>query len=602
MDTFTAYRTPLLTTLEQLAPPDHLCSIYESPEEHFAVAVPFIRIGLERGEKCIYIADDGTEAIVRNAMYGGGIDVERAIATESLVLEKKEAAYLKHGSFDPQWMFTFWRDATADATSRGFTALRVTGETEWVIRGAPGLERWMEYESRLMHMLARHNCVALCQYNRQLFPPELVLDIIRTHPTVIYRGVVCRNLYYVPTDELLGPNQAEREVERLLTNIRDREEVEYTLRRQRNELQESETRFRENERLLRLVLDALPVGVAVVDRSGDIILSNPASERIWSRSIRSGRQRYAESKGWWHSGGAPVAPAEWASARALVSGETSVNEVLEIESFDGTRKIIQNSAVPIRGSNESVTGAVIVNEDISARKAAERELNDSYNQLRTLTGRLMRAQDDERRRIAQLLHETTAQNLAGLKMHLARLNRTGDHWSDADRGALVESLSLVDQSISEIRTLSYLLYPPFLDEMGLLSALRWYAAGFAERSGITVDLELPDSFERLPLDTETALFRIVQESLINIHRHAGSETARIRLRRDAEMLVLEIEDRGHGIPEASLAHIMRREGLAGVGIAGMSERIAQLGGCLEITSSDQGTTVRVRLPLETGTG
>jgi len=102
---------------------------------------------------------------------------------------------------------------------------------------------------------------------------------------------------------------------------------------------------------------------------------------------------------------------------------------------------------------------------------------------------------------------------------------------------------------------SYLLHPPFLDEAGLLSALRWYAGGFAERSGIKVDLDLPEGFERLPLDTETVLFRIVQESLTNIHRHAGSETARIRLRRDAETLVLEIEDRGRGIPNASLTHI-----------------------------------------------
>ena len=217
-----------------------------------------------------------------------------------------------------------------------------------------------------------------------------------------------------------------------------------------------------------------------------------------------------------------------------LNGETSVNEVIDIEAFDGVRKIIQTSAVPIRDTDERITGAVVVNEDISARKTAERELNDSYNQLRALTGRLMHAQDDERRRIAQMLHETTAQDLAALKMHLARLNRTAGHLSDADRGALTESISLAEQSITEIRTLSYLLHPPFLDEMGLLSALRWYAAGFAERSGIKVDLELPESFERLPLDTETALFRIVQESLINIHRHAGSETARIRLRRDAE--------------------------------------------------------------------
>jgi len=361
--------------------------------------------------------------------------------------------------------------------------------------------------------------------------------------------------------------------------------------------QRAEEALRRNERLLRVVLDTLPVGVTVVDRSGDTILSNPASQRIWSGSIRSGRERYAESKGWWHASGKPVAPDEWASVRALLNGETSVNEVLDIEAFDGVRKTIQNSAVPIRDADEGITGAVIVNEDISARTKAERQLNDSYTQMRTLTGRLMRAQDDERRRIAQMLHETTAQDLAGLKMHLARLSRTAGDLSGADRDALTESIALAEQSITQIRTLSYLLHPPFLDEAGLLSALRWYAAGFTERSGIRVELELPGHFDRLPRDVETALFRIVQESLINIHRHAGSETARIRLRRDAGVLVLEIEDRGHGIPSALLEPIRSGGGTAGVGIAGMSERVEQLGGRLEILSSDSGTTVRARLPL-----
>jgi signal transduction histidine kinase len=214
-----------------------------------------------------------------------------------------------------------------------------------------------------------------------------------------------------------------------------------------------------------------------------------------------------------------------------------------------------------------------------------------------LAGRLMHTQDDERRRIAQMLHETTAQDLAALKMHLARLGRTASHLSETDRDALAESIALAEQSITEIRTLSYLLHPPFLDETGLLSALRWYAAGFAERSGIRLDVKLPEHFERLPLDTETALFRIVQESLTNIHRHTGSETACIRLRRDAETLVLEIEDRGHGIPKASLEHITNRGGVVGVGIAGMCERIEQLGGRVVIKSGDRGTTVRARLPL-----
>src|ERR1700681_233546 len=160
----------------------------------------------------------------------------------------------------------------------------------------------------------------------------------------------------------------------------------------------------------------------------------------------------------------------------------------------------------------------------------------------------MHAQDDERRRIATMLHETTAQDLAALKMLLARLNRTADRLSDGERDALTESISLAEQSMTEIRTVSYLLHPPFLDETGLLSALRWYAGGFAKRSGIKVDLDLPERFDRLPLDTETVLFRVVQESLTNIHRHARSKTARIGLRRDARMLELEIEDWGHGVP------------------------------------------------------
>jgi signal transduction histidine kinase len=225
----------------------------------------------------------------------------------------------------------------------------------------------------------------------------------------------------------------------------------------------------------------------------------------------------------------------------------------------------------------------------------ESTLQHQRNELRTLANRLMHAQDDERRRLATMLHETTAQDLAALKMLLARLNRTAVRLSDDEHDALTESISLAEQSMTGVRTVSYLLHPPFLDEAGLLSALRWYAGGFAKRSGIEVDLDLPESFERLPLDTETVLFRVVQESLTNIHRHAESKTARIRLAFDAEALVLEIEDRGRGIPSASLEHIARGGG--GVGIASISERIEQLGGRLEIVSSDHGTTVRVWLPL-----
>jgi signal transduction histidine kinase len=254
-------RTPLMESLEQLGPHDHFCSIYESPEEHYAVAIPFMRMGLDRGEKCIYIADDGTLDNVRHAMQSEGIDVERAIESNSLTLATKDQAYLKRGSFDPDWMFTFWKEATDLAMSEGFPALRVTGETEWVVRGGRGLERWMEYESRLTHALSENNCSALCQYNRHCFSPELILDVIRTHPVVIYRGTVCRNLYYVPPEEFLGTNQAEREVDRLLTNVREREDVERALREQLVERGRA-------EEALRLSHDEL--GMKVKERTAEL--------------------------------------------------------------------------------------------------------------------------------------------------------------------------------------------------------------------------------------------------------------------------------------------------------------------------------------------
>ena len=359
----------------------------------------------------------------------------------------------------------------------------------------------------------------------------------------------------------------------------------------------AEAALAQSERLLKTVLDVLPVGVAVAAQGGDVVLSNPASQRIWGNLIRSGPERYARTKAWWHETGTMVSPDEWASVRARVSGETSINEVIDIEAFDGVRKVIQNSAVPIRDVNDRITGAVIVNEDISGRMTAERERNDALTQLRTLTARLMRAQDDERRRIAQLLHETTAQDLAALKMHLARLVRTDAGCSDADRAALTESIELAERSMSGIRTLSYLLYPPFLDETGLLSALRWYAAGFAERSGIKVDLDLPSTFERPPRDLETTLFRVVQEALINIHHHADSPTALIRLRVEDHRLLLEIVDHGRGMSPTVAAQLPAGGGALGVGVAGMRERLQQLGGTFDIESGDHGTTVRARVPL-----
>jgi signal transduction histidine kinase len=229
---------------------------------------------------------------------------------------------------------------------------------------------------------------------------------------------------------------------------------------------------------------------------------------------------------------------------------------------------------------------------------ARDELDNSLQHVRALWRQTFRAHDEERQRIARMMHETLAQDLAVLKMQLARLQRTTQARGDEDRELIAESIELAEQSIEALRTQSYLLYPPFLDEAGLLEPVRWYATGFARRSNIAVTLELPDCLERMPHDVELTLFRVVQEALINIHRHANSPTATIRLRRDAHEVVLEVEDHGRGMP-AHVVESMRSpsSSLVGVGLPGLRERLQQLDGGLEIESTEGRLTLRAAVPL-----
>jgi signal transduction histidine kinase len=231
-------------------------------------------------------------------------------------------------------------------------------------------------------------------------------------------------------------------------------------------------------------------------------------------------------------------------------------------------------------------------DEIAERAQAE-------GSLRQLSARLLRVQDEERRRLARELHDSTAQSLAALSMNLAVARRAGGALDDRARMALDESERLAQRCTSEIRSLSYVLHPPLLEEVGLPAALRWCAEGFARHSGISVDLDLPTDFGRLPVDVETALFRIVQECLTNVQRHSGSPTTRIRLVRKPEWVTMEVRDQGRGMPAGALSRRDAVESL-GVGLLGMRERVRQLGGQISIDSSGKGTTVQVEitLPLE----
>jgi len=293
---------------------------------------------------------------------------------------------------------------------------------------------------------------------------------------------------------------------------------------------------------------------------------------------------------------------------------------------DGSELDISLTISPVKDRLGRVTGASKVARDITGRKQIERELRERQAELRTLaegletqvrirtqeleqrnteilqqsdqlrelSNRLLRSQDDERRRIARELHDSVGQMVTALGMNLSSIAPHLEENSELSK-ALQESRDLITQLNKEMRTLSYLLHPPLLDETGLSEAIRWYLQGLAERSELEIQLGISENFGRLSSDLELALFRIMQECLTNIHRHSESKMAKVMLSRTGETVSLEIEDDGKGISPEKLAKIRAQH--SGVGITGMRERVRHLGGVLDIQSNGKGTNISVTFPV-----
>jgi two-component system, NarL family, sensor kinase len=224
------------------------------------------------------------------------------------------------------------------------------------------------------------------------------------------------------------------------------------------------------------------------------------------------------------------------------------------------------------------------------------ELSTANENLRELSGHLQQLRDDERKRIARELHDSVGQLLAGLSMNNATVQAQSHRLDPSAARVVSENSALVQQIGKEIRTISHLLHPPLLDVAGLASALRWYLDGFSERSNTKVDFEIPAEFRRLTDQMEIAIFRLVQECLTNIHRHSGSDCAKLTIREDDGSVVVEIQDGGKGISLEKQLELS--SGRTGVGFRGMRERLRQFGGDLNIQSDNNGTVVKARLPLQ----
>ncbi len=332
-----------------------------------------------------------------------------------------------------------------------------------------------------------------------------------------------------------------------------------------------------------VLVERMQQGAAIVDARGEIIYSNPSLDQLvgveTNALIGVRLQQF-------------LSPKDQILFQKLLN-ETEVGPregEMSLHRADCTQ-ISTNFSFRLLSRDKSSTGILIT--DLTWKK-----------QQAELTSRIQQLQDEERRRIARELHDSVGQLLAAISMNFVRVRDEAHRLSPAVAKAVSDNETMVNQISDEIRTISHLLHPPLLDEVGLPSALRWYTDGFAQRSNIQTTLDIPAKFDRLSPDTEIAIFRAVQECLTNVHRHSGSATCSIKMVQEADWLRIEVTDSGCGIPEPKRSTL---DSSGGVGLRGMRERIRQLGGTFEIETNSKGTVIKVSLPvpsenLSTGKG
>ena len=377
--------------------------------------------------------------------------------------------------------------------------------------------------------------------------------------------------------------------------------VERELRdaRQSAERAELAARLRRQEGLFERVLKHLPVGVWLYDENGAVLHGNPAALAMWEAPAGVPLQDLGLGRGWWADSGQQVKPEDWASERALRFDETSIDERIEIETFAHTRKVMLNSAVPLRGDDGQTLGCFVVNQDITALHHTEQRLRRTERTLRGLSQRQLEAQEQQRRWIAQELHDDIGQAIAAMRIQLGRIAEQSREplAREMAAAALLSSQQLTDR----LRQICLGLRPLELDDFGLMAALRSLVKSLAGQGALTLTLAAGDAELRYAAAVETAAFRIAQEGMSNALRHSGCTALDVRVHMQPGTLALTVSDNGCGfsVDDATTAQTRAHH----LGLAGMEERARALGGSLQIDSQPgRGTTLHVHFKAQSEGG
>jgi len=328
--------------------------------------------------------------------------------------------------------------------------------------------------------------------------------------------------------------------------------------------------------------------ILILNQEGKIVFWSRGAERLYGWSVKDalGKVPFELLK--------TESPRSIAQIENILRSEPYWDGEVKQTTRQGTRVTVASRRALWRDERGNPQGQLQLDTDITQRKQIEQE-------LRVLSGRLLTLRDEERRRLARNLHDSVGQMLTGAGMNLSIIQQLLGNDNTECQRLLRDLAKMLDDSVKEIRTLSYLLHPPLLDEVGLYSALHWYVSGFSERSGIDIELHVPEDLGRFRDELELALFRIVQETLTNVHRHSGSSKARITVSKSPRQVRLKVEDFGKGMPLPLAERDRSGRPIAGVGLSGIRERVRQLAGQIQIRSSSAGTAIEVLFPLDVAT-
>jgi PAS domain S-box-containing protein len=372
---------PTRHALECCKTHDHLCLIYDSQEEQLAAIIPFIRIGLERGEKCLYIVDESTADNILAALQADGIDVDAAIGSGALAVVSRRDAYLKNGDFDPDWMMAFLKDGVHGAAADGYTGLRITGEMTWALGADHGtLDRLIEYECRLNNFFPTHKVLAICQYNRRRFRPETLLQAIHTHPFLVSGGLVCDNPHYIPPEAFDRKKyDAASEVQRLLDSIVQNAELKRNLAAEAEQARQSSVEALRWRKLYEAVLANTPDLGYVFDLNHRFTYANDALLALWGRTWEEAIGKTCLELGYepWHAALHDREIEQVIATRQPIRSEVP---------FTGTpgRRIYDYIFFPVFDEKGEVIAVAGSTRDVTDRKNTEEALRESEKRYREL--------------------------------------------------------------------------------------------------------------------------------------------------------------------------------------------------------------------------